>query len=205
MKRIYSLTLALLLIFPSLALGAEGFPRTLAGITLGDNMDQYADLCKGGISTPMPDAPFLSEIHIDPDSIPGIRGGSITYTNSTPYKKVVRIKLKFHERRQDLFEELLERYQKAYKKPDSYRGDSFRNVIAWQWNFTQDKEQIGLLLMWSRERQLRPGVSIKMTLDSLVDAEYKAFRARNRKMNKGSRDGKEGPSRIKNLDEFVPR
>lgn len=201
MKKIYALTLALLLLSATVAFGAKGFPQTVAGITLGESIDEYVELCDMAMASPIPDAPFLSEVHIDSDAIPGIRGGSLTYANSTPGKKVVRVKLKFHDRRQDLFEELLEKYTKAYGKPDRYKGDSFRNVIAWQWDFFKSNDRIGLLLMWSRERQLRPGVSIKMTLDSLVDEEYRAFKMRHDRSIKA----KSAPSKIKDLDEFVPR
>jgi len=199
MKRIHALTFCLLLV-ASTAM-ADDFPRTLAGITIGDSVDNYFDLCDMKMGSAIPDAPFLSEVHIKSDAIPGIRGGSLTYANSTAEHKVVRLKLKFHDRSLDLFEKLLDEYKDKFGEPDQYKGDTFRNVIAWEWDFAEDGERLSVLLMWSREQQLRPGVSIKMTLNSLVDAEYKAFRMRHDRSGKSK--GKK--TKIKDLEEFIPR
>lgn len=198
MKKIYVLALAIVLCSASAAFAAKGFPKTLADITLGENMEKYTKYCNMELASPIPDAPFLTEVHIPTDVISGIRGGSLTYANND--EKLVRIKLKFHDRRQKFFDQLLTEYTKAFGKPDTYRGDSFRNVIAWEWVFTKADEKISLILMWSRERELRPGVSIKMTYDSLVDEEITLF-----KKKYGMGQGSVKKSAVKNLGEFVPR
>ncbi|QGY39093.1 hypothetical protein GM415_02785 [Pseudodesulfovibrio cashew] len=196
-----SLILVTMVLSVSLAHGGGTFPTTLAGFTLGQDFDDFSQHCDMDRASPIPDAPYLTEVHLKSDSIPGIRGGSLTFANAEAEGKLVRIKLKFHNRSQKFFDQLLRRYENAFGKPDSYEGDAFRNVIAWKWNFSRGKERVSVLLMWSRESEMRPGVSIKMTLDSLVDSEYKAFmREFNRRE---ARNG--GPTRIKSLDEFLPR
>lgn len=186
-------------------MASKGLPKTIAGITLGESVKEYMELCDMHMASPIPDTPFLSEVHLDPNAIPGIRGGSMTYANSSPGKKLVRVKLKFYDRQHALFEELLEKYKDAFGEPDSYRGDTFRNVIAWQWDFKKKGERVSLLLMWSRDPQLRPGVSIKMTLESLFNKELQEFRMR---YDRGARakglNGDDMPE-IENVDDFVPR
>ncbi len=201
MKKIVVCSLLVLFLTASAAFAAEGFPVNLGGFTLGDDVKQYATKCDLKLASPMPDAPFLTEMHLKADCLSGVRGGSLTYANCREKGRLVRIKLKFHNRGKALFEELLAKYKKAFGDPDSYQGDAFRNVIAWQWNFTRGKEKVSVLLMWSREMEMRPGVSIKMTLDSLLDSEYACFKARFDKMEVG----RGGPSKIQDMGQFLPR
>ncbi|QJB56402.1 hypothetical protein [Pseudodesulfovibrio sp. zrk46] len=201
MKRIVALALLLLLFSVSAAMAGNGLPMSVAGITLGKDIKGYAKCCNMQLASPMPDAPFLSEVHLDGDYLPGVRGGSLTYGNCDNAGKVVRIKLKFHDRSMRLFDKLLAKYKKAYGNPDSYEGDAFKNVIAWRWNFSQDGQKVSVILMWSRVKELRPGVSIKMSLDSMIESEYECYRVQvdRLKAKKG------GVTKIENLDEFVAK
>ena len=201
MKKIAITTLLALFLAAPAAFAADGFPLTLAGFTLGQDVKTYATNCDLKLAAPMPDAPFLTEMHLKPDCLAGVRGGSLTYANCKEKDKLVRIKLKFHNRGKGLFEKLLAKYKEAFGDPDSYQGDTFRNVIAWQWNFKRGDEKVSVLLMWSRDNEVRPGVSIKMTLDSLLAEEYACYKE---KFDKRER-GQGGPTKIGNLDEFLPR
>lgn len=189
------------LLFASAAIAGKGFPTTLAGITLGSDVANYTECCNMQLATPMTDAPFLTEVHLNSDFVPGIRGGSLTYANCDRVGDLVRIKFKFHNRSQKFFKELVDAYTDKFGKADHYKGDAFRNVIAWEWNFTQGHEKVDLLLMWSRDNEMRPGVSIKMTLSSLFDSEYHCFKMKYDRMSKK----KGGPTKIKSINEFVPR
>lgn len=200
MKRIMILcTLVAALACPALA--SDDFPLTVGGITLGEDIKKYTSCCEMQLAHPMPDAPFLTEVHLTPDYIPGVRGGSLTYANCAEKGKLVRVKLKFHDRSKDLFEKLLDKYTKRYGKPDSYQGDAFKNVIAWQWDFARNGEKLDVLLMWSRDKSMRPGVSIKMTITSLFESEYECFREEFERKEAA----RGGPSKVKSLDTFVPK
>jgi len=199
MKKILAFILTALLISASAAYAGKGFPMTLAGLTLGQDMSNYDECCERQPASVMPDAPFLKEAHLKKNVIQGIRGGSLTYANCNEKGKLVRIKLKFHDRSQKLFDQLLRKYEAAFGKADSYQGDSFRNIIAWEWDFTQGDERVSLILMWSRVNDMRPGVSIKMTLSSLLDSEYECYKASRKKQSNGK------SSKIADLDDFLPR
>jgi len=199
MKKIF-VSLLVLVALAANASAADVFPSTLAGFTLGESVRKYESFCNIAEATPMSDAPFLTEALIKPDALPGVRGGSLIYGNCKNKDRLVRIKLKFNDRSKDLFDTLMEAYKQKFGKPDSYQGDTFKNVIAWEWTFSNDAgEKIAVLVMWSRDKEMRPGVSIKMTNTTLYDAEYDCFKEQDYGFKKG--DG----SKIKSLDMYVPR
>jgi hypothetical protein len=144
----------------------------------------------------------LSEALLKPENLPGVRGGSLAFGNCESEGRLVRIKLKFQDRGQGLFNKLYDRYEADFGKPDKYLGDAFKNVIAWEWIFSDGHGgRVSLVLMWSREKEIRPGVSIKMTQDTYMDEEYKCYKAK----HKESMGGKTGKTRIGSLDAYVPR
>jgi len=200
MKKIVALILMILALSAPSAFAADGLPMTLAGIKLGTDIKQYSSFCNMHLASPSPDVPFMSETHLVPGFISGIRGGSLGYANCSNLDKVVRIKLKFYDRSQELFDKLLKKYKKAYGNPDSYEGDAFKNVIAWQWNFNHDGQRVSLMLMWSRKLEIRPGVSIKMSLDSMIDSEYECY-----KVKMDSHPESDEKTKIRNLADFIAK
>jgi len=202
MKKIAAFLILSMILTTTAAFAGDSFPTNLAGFTLGSDIKKYDSFCDMDTSTPMSDAPFLSEVLIKPDSLPGVRGGSLNYGNCKNVGKLVRVKIKFHDRSQDLFNELLDKYKDRFGKPDNYKGDAFKNVIAWEWDFNNGKgEQISLLLMWSRDKEIRPGVSIKMTNVTMFDEEYDCFKAKDYEFSKD----KASRTKIKSLNEYVPQ
>ncbi|MGE4421832.1 MAG: hypothetical protein AB7D39_06010 [Pseudodesulfovibrio sp.] len=201
MRRACFLFLALAALFATPALAAEGFPTTLAGFTLGESVEHYQDYCRAEEAIPVSDAPFLSEAQLKPENLPGVRGGSLAFGNCLGDKRLVRIKLKFIDRGQGLFNRLYDRYEADFGKPDKYLGDAFKNVIAWEWIFRDGKGgRVSLVLMWSREKEVRPGVSIKMTQETYMDEEYDCYKVKNKDSM-----GRMGKTRIGSLDAYVPR
>lgn len=190
---------ALVFLVAAPALAAEGFPTTLAGFTLGEPIERYKESCRMNEAIPVSDAPFLTEALLNPGTLPGVRGGSLGFGNCLNDGRLVRIKLKFFERGQGFFNQLNDRYEAAFGKPDKYLGDAFKNVIAWEWLFHNDKgDEISLVLMWSRDREMRPGVSIKMTDNTLMDTEFECYKA------KGGDEPKMGMTKVRSLDAYVP-
>jgi hypothetical protein len=200
MRRALFLLVALTALCATPALAAKGFPTTLAGFTLGDPVENYEDYCRDGEAIPLSDAPFLSESLLKPENLPGVRGGSLAFGNCKSGGRLVRIKLKFIDHGQGLFNRLYNRYEADFGKPDKYLGDTFKNVIAWEWRFKDGKGgRVSLVLMWSRDKEIRPGVSIKMTQETLMDEEYKCYQAKH-----GNSMGKMGMAKMGSLDAYVP-
>lgn len=201
MRRACFLFLAMAALFATPALAAQGFPTTLAGFTLGDPVENYKAYCRGEKAIPVSDAPFLSEVLLKPENLPGVRGGSLSFGNCLGNSRLVRIKLKFNDRDQGFFNRLYSRYEADFGKPDKYLGDAFKNVIAWEWSFHDGNGgRVSLVLMWSRDKEIRPGVSIKMTQETYMNEEYECYKAK----RKGPMD-KTGTAKIGSLDAYVPR
>lgn len=201
MRKIILLIVTLTVLSSTPAMAAKGFPTTLAGFTLGEPVEHYESYCRMERAVPVSDAPFLSEAQLRPGVLPGVRGGSLAFGNCRNEGRLVRIKLKFHDRGQGFFNKLYDRYEAAFGKPDKYDGDTFRNVIAWQWFFEDGKGgRVSLVLMWSRDREMRPGVSIKMTQETFLDEEYACYKAG---QENGGMD-KSGMTEVRSLDAYVP-
>lgn len=201
MKKTVFMLLMAVVLAASTAFAAEGYPTSLAGFTLGSDIEKYDEYCNPDTAIPVSDAPFLSESLIKGDVLPGVRGGSLSFGNCKNRGKLVRIKLKFYDRGKGFFENLLKRYEKSFGKPDHYLGDAFKNVIAWEWLFKNIRgEEVSLILMWSRDQEVRPGVSIKMTQETLMQAELQCYKT----MGEHRKHEMKG-SRIKNVDQYVPR
>ncbi|MBI9081208.1 MAG: hypothetical protein JEY79_15885 [Pseudodesulfovibrio sp.] len=202
MKKIAVFLILSVFLTASVALAGDLFPTSLAAFTLGENVSKYKTYCDLEKATPTSDAPFISEMLIKQDSLPGVRGGSLSFGSCQAPDQLLRIKIKFHDRSQKLFQKLLTKYTKEFGKPDNYEGDAFKNVIAWEWIFQNDAgEKVSLLLMWSRDKEIRPGVSIKMTQMSALDREYACFKSQDYRLTK-SKDDK---SKIQSINDFIPR
>lgn len=202
MKKILVFLVAALVLAAPSAHADSDFPMTLAGFTLGQSVDQYSSRCRLDERIPLSDAPFLSESRLKDEVMDGIRGGSLAYGNCLNKGKLVRIKLKFEDRSKDLFEQLLKRYKAQFGAPDRYIGDAFKNVIAWEWVFRNgNNEEISLVLMWSRDKEIRPGVSIKMTHNTLMEKEYHCYS----EQYMGRKGKNKGRSKVHDLDEYIPR
>lgn len=197
MKKLLILILALLTAAPAMAAG----PMTLAGITLGDDIGRYSNIIREETAIPMRDAAFATEVNIRPDAFPGIRGGSLTYGNCARKGAVLRVKLKFEDRDMSLFNELLDLYKKQFGAPDSWQGDAFHNIVAWEWDFGKGQEQTRLLLMYSKIEDLRPGVSIKMTAQGHWDEEQRCYTESHEYMRKHKHMTKESFD----IQDYIPR
>lgn len=178
---------------------AEEVPRTLAGVTLGEDFSKYENLCRMDFFGNSSDILFLKEAPLKHGAIPGIRGGDLYTTTCAHPNKVVRIKLKFMDRSKDLFEDLLKRYKKRYGDPDSYKGDAFRNVIVWEWVIKDDTRNVNLTLTYSIDPEFRPGVTVKMTDVTMLREDYKCYLAKH-----PGKKRKKMKHRL-DLDDYVPR
>lgn len=178
---------------------AAEVPRTIAGITLGSQFDEYKDLCRMEFYGSNSDIIFLKDAPLKEEAIPGIRGGDIYAATCAHPGEVVRVKLKFSDRKKRLYESLLERYKDKFGEPDNYKGDAFRNVVAWEWLISDDTRTVNLTLMYSIDPEFRPGVSIKMTDETMLREDYECYQKehhepRRKRMHRGMID----------LGDFVP-
>lgn len=200
--------------FSSLALGCLFFllgvpvichaelPSQLMGIALGSPISQYEEALDMATDVPDRNALYLNEVTLRRNVFPGVRGGSISYGNCAAPGTVVEVQLKLKDRSQGLFDDLYDRYEARFGKPDEYQGDAFKTIISWKWIFKQGKEEVQTVLTWSRDPEMRPGTSIKLRQRSLMRAEYDCHRERREKNGNGMPPQKLTP---KQLEQLIPK
>ncbi|TVM19977.1 hypothetical protein DPQ33_01760 [Oceanidesulfovibrio indonesiensis] len=153
-------------------------PRSLLGITLGEDVAQFEDMLWMNSATRLADAPFLTEVNLKHREIPGIRGGSVTFGNCARPGTLIGAKFKFDDKDIGLFDKLYKLYEKKFGKPDEWQGDAFRTVRSWKWMISDGGQRINIVLTYSKDPGMRPGVSIKMVMHTLWMDEYECYHAR---------------------------
>ncbi len=170
------LTLAALVVFIVAADTAHAeLPRELLGVTLGEPAENYADYYWSNSAAKLRDKPFLTEATIRRAQFPGIRGGSLAWGNCANPGTLIEMKLKFEDRERDLYKKLYSIYKKNWGEPDEWQGNAFNTIQSWKWMVRDGDERINIVLTWSESKDMRPGVSIKMTMRTLWEEEYACY------------------------------
>ena len=180
--------LATMLVVFAMLLGCSGaaqagLPKTLANITLGDSLANYESMIIAGSKAQNRDMLFLNEMDLDPAARPGMGGGSIATGSCSPEERIIVVKLKFIDKSKALFDALEKEYRKAFGEPQTWLGDAFHNIIAWQWTLTEGDEVVEIVLTYSKDPELRPGVSVKFVLRSEWRKELELY-SRNSQIHK---------------------
>ncbi len=96
----------------------------------------------------------------------------MAYANCGKKGQIVRIKIKFDNPSRPFFNDLLDRYQKTFGKPEEWRGDPFQTVVSWKWSFKNDiGQRVGVELTHSKDEDYKTGIFVKLTLRSLWEEE----------------------------------
>lgn len=167
----------LLILAVSASAQAREMPMSIAGIKLGADVATVHHRCKLSTDIPLVEERHLNEIQLKPQFVPGVKSGSVAYANCEKKGQIVRIKLKLDNPSRTFFNDLLNRYQKNFGKPEEWRGDPFQTVISWKWSFKDDLGQrVGLELTHSKDEDYKTGNFVKLTLRSLWDEEAACFK-----------------------------
>ncbi len=150
------------------------------------------------------DALYMKEVSMTHEAIPGVRGGSLSYTICSGDELVSRIKIKFEDRSEKLFNELYRLYRERWGKPERWDGNAFKTIQAWGWILGKGTpDEVEVILMHSKVDDLRPGVSIKMTLTNLWAVERSCWEQQQVK-DRTSGKSKDASVEAVNLKDFVP-
>ncbi len=179
---------------------AEGLPLTVAGLTLGKDKSVYTSFYDSGTATPMADMLYLTEVKLKDSAIDGVRGGSVTYGNCASPGRILQLKLKFADKDEKLFEDLLKLYKKRFGKPDAWLGNAFNTVREWKWGLEDGEKRLTFTLAYSQDMEYRPGVSVKMTMRSWVDEERLCWE----KKQQPQPPGQKAKAESLDLNAFVP-
>ncbi|WP_138774437.1 hypothetical protein [Desulfohalovibrio reitneri] len=145
MRKPLILFFLLLAFSPVCALAADNGPRTIAGITLGEDISTAKDKVNMASASSTWSHPYLTRVEV-PD-LPGFKWGYITYGNCAKPGRIVRIKLKYENESLDFFKRLLAAYKKRFGGSPQWRGNAFGTLRTWKWGFDDgDMGDISLIL-----------------------------------------------------------
>lgn len=181
-------------------------PRELAGIRLGGNVSEISHLLLMDMSIPVRHEQYLREAPtID---IKGYRSGYVTYGTCAQPGRIVRIKMKYEREDKVFFETLLREFRERFGETCEYKGDAFRQFIAWKWSFTdKDNNRFSLILQHNSagDEDYTSGNSVKMTATNWVQEEEACYEKKKLKMAPSTRESsQEGKGKI-DIDQFIPK
>lgn len=148
------------------AASQQNVPSAVGGFTLNSPISDY-DLKQH--------KNYLIELIVT--DLEGFRKGFITYGTCENPDKILRIKLKYHDRSYKFYEELLERYKQKFGSKPQFSGDRFGNVKSWKWEFTNnDGHRVTLVLQHNlKDTDESIGNMVKLSLPDLMNAERLCF------------------------------
>ena len=141
-------------------------PHSMGGFTLNTPIKSY--------DIPRYDNFLKEELITD---IEGFHKGFVSYGTCKRPGNIVRIKLKYKDRSYQFFEELLKKYKDKFGSKAKYDGDSFGNVKAWRWSFSdEDGRRVTLVLQHNlKDTDESIGNMVKLSLPEELAAERKCF------------------------------
>lgn len=168
-------------------------PSTAGGFTLNSPISDY---------TIERHENYLSEVIIT--DLKGFRKGFITYGTCENPGRILRIKLKYHDRSYKFFEELLERYKQSFGEKPKFSGDRFGNVKSWKWEFVnKDSHRVTLVLQHNlKDTDESMGNMVKLSMPELMDSERLCF---NESIENKGADSKQGQEKDIEWEILIPR
>jgi len=180
-------------VFVNTAVSKQNVPSEIGGFTLYSPISNYDFKQYQN---------YLSEVIIA--DVKGFRKGFITYGTCENPGKILRIKLKYHDRSATFFDELLKRYKQSFGPKPEFTGDRFGNVKSWKWSFINaDKHMVTLVLQHNlKDAEESIGNMVKLTLPDLIDAERLCF---NKTLERDTKAGSEMSQDDHDWEMFIPR
>ncbi len=157
-------------------------PREIAGLTLGADvkgLEQRLDMSK---AVPLWDKPYLTRANILPTK--GYRGGYVLFGNCANPGKIVRIKLKYKDKKPGLFQTLGKTLTTRYGDPKPLMSDQGGLYLGMAWKFGDHKIGVTALLLEHSagdDAESSEGNSIRLTDNALLDQEQACYEANRKK------------------------
>jgi hypothetical protein len=152
-------------------------PYQVGGFTLGKDISSCQDRVNMETVLPIRYQTYLKEVEIN--IAPGFKSGLIQYGTCAKPGQVVRIKLKYKDKKKKFYQQLLKQFKKRFGEPDEWRGDPFHVVIGWKWSFTDGANKVSLILQHNTmDAEEKLGNVVKLTLTSAIKAEHDCYKAK---------------------------
>lgn len=154
------------LLFSTGIAASENVPRSIAGISLGANINSYPEIT---------DSNFLKEVVVT--DWHGFRKGMISYGICLQKDIILKIDMKYEDKSKSFFKKLLKKFRKKYGEPDIWSGDSFGVKRIWKWHFVdKDNNRVNLKLQHnSKDSNETIGNMVKLSYPDKIENERRCF------------------------------
>ena len=194
-------------IFSARPVRAADAPLELAGIRLGQSVDELADKLVATEGDRAFLRPYLGVVPVAP--VPGFRSGYVDFGLCSAHRRIVRIKMNYADDSLEFFGRVMEALKKRYGEPKEWRGNAFGTLRTWKWSLkTADGRPVSLILMHyaGDDGAFTEGNSIRIAATDLVHAEQQCQAAKDSRQ-KAAPEGTPGARTPEALgpDWFLPR
>jgi hypothetical protein len=176
MRAILPLLILLACLAASPAAFAAKAPVGIAGIELGEDIQNLTDQLEMNTLGPEWDREYYQRVRIRPR--PGIRSGYLTVGACANPGQVLRIKVRYADESEKFFNRLKKAIQKKWNGNPIWRGDPFGTMKTWKWSFTNEEgDSISLILQHysGEDATYTLGNSIKLGNRTAMQAEEECW------------------------------
>lgn len=202
-----AVVLAVLALVPLSVARAADAPLELAGLRLGQIVDDVADKLVGTGVDRVIHRPYIGVMPMA--AVPGYRSGYVDFGLCAKPGRIVRIKMNYADDSLAFFTKVMEALKKRYGEPSQWRGNAFGTLRTWKWGLrTRDGQPVSLILMHyeGEDGAFTDGNSIRIAATDMVREEEQCHAAQSRH-DRAARGGKKAEPDVSSLgpDWFLPR
>ena len=184
-RTVLAVVLGFVLVAAAWEVRAADGPDSLAGIKLGQTVEEQAGKLMSAEADRAFHRPYLGVMPVA--ALKGYRSGYVDYGLCAAKGRVVRIKMNYADDSLQFFDRILEALKKRYGEPKEWRGNAFGTLRTWKWSLkSKDVGPVSLILMHyvGDDGAFTDGNSIRIAATDLVRAEEVC--------HTGPADGKKG-------------
>lgn len=173
------LMVALVLLATEQARAQRLAPKGIAGIVLGENIEQFADKVRMDTAGVPWGLGHLKRVEFVP--APGFRSGYVEYGACARPGRIVRVKLNYEDESLRFFNTVLDALKKQYGQRPEWRGDAFGALRVWKWSVPDAQgNSVSIILQYYQgdDDNFSEGVSIRLGVRDWIDEEIACARKR---------------------------
>jgi hypothetical protein len=204
MKRLALACLVLILGWSTPARAVDA-PRVLAGIRLGDTVEEAGAKLESGHSGREGSRSGLSMVPLAP--VAGFRSGYVDVGECAKPGHIVRVKMHYADDSLEFFDKILAALTKRYGEPAQWRGNAFGTLRTWKWSLkAADGSPVSLILMHyaGDDGSFTQGNSIRIADPDRVRQEQQCQAAKVAATARASVERAAASSQTLGLDWFLP-
>ncbi len=144
----------------------DNIPHEIAGIALGDNVNDYPDIMQNN---------FLQEVVVT--DWHGFRKGIISYGTCKNINQILKMDMKYEDKSEQFYHQLLGKFRERFGEPDAWHGDSFGVMRIWKWHFIDKANNpVSLVLQYNGKNSNETiGNMVRLSYPGKIDEERHCF------------------------------